>query len=311
MIRWNHKYVVVTSSWNHWWRHIWFMCKLYLFINRLSRLYRWWICDSENLGWGVIFWVWTLLRFWFRLFVFRFWNRFENIIFAQAFLFQILIKNVHSLIDRARRLVWIESCNQQWQSPTSVTNIDGVDEPVQFDFSTFIRLEPWESSWLKITGLWTLSACFLISSKIEATSWSCFAGLDSWSRIAAPNFVFFSFFAEFGSFQFISINFYFDDLRFLNPGRLVLIGMNFELISEDIFFVFRATVILVGIVAKFIFLGINNISSAIIWLFNPAVIIVAGVVVSIFDTVVDSNSTCRSTSDITIFGLPVRCCCPT
>ena len=177
--------------------------------------------------------------------------------------------------------------------------------------STFLRLEPSISSWLKMTGLWTLSACFLISSKIEATSWSCFAGLDSWSRIAAPNLVFFSFFAEFSQFR---SNFYFDNLRFLNPGRLVFIGMNFEFISEDIFFVFLATVILVGIVTKFIFLGINNISSAIIWLFNPAavVVVVTAVVVS-FDIVVDSNSnsTCRSTSGSMIFGLPVGCCCPT
>ena len=170
-----------------------------------------------------------------------------------------------------------------------------------------------------IENNWTLKTFCLFFNFIE--NWRDQLILLCWTWFLVKNCrtkFWFIFFFHWNSFKFSTL--IFENSHFLKPGRLVFIGMNFELISEDIFLVFLATVILVGIVAKlaFIFLGINtgSISSAIIWSeFNPTVVVVevAGVVILTFDVAVESdwNSICRSISGITIFGLPVGCCCPT
>ena len=121
---------------------------------------------------------------------------------------------------------------------------------------------------LMIENNWTLKTFCLFFNFIE--NWRDQLILLCWTWFLVKNCrtkFWFIFFFHWNSFKFSTL--IFENSHFLKPGRLVFIGMNFELISEDIFLVFLATVILVGIVAKlaFIFLGINtgSISSAIIW----------------------------------------------
>ena len=111
MIRPNHRNLTMMSSWNKWWHHILLLHEVYLVVNRLSRFYHWWVCYDGSDDRGNILWIWSCFVFLFRLWFFRLLTGFWNT-FAQVFLFQILIKNIHTLINCAWWFVLIESFTQ-------------------------------------------------------------------------------------------------------------------------------------------------------------------------------------------------------